>query len=114
MAAGTMSVLDQFELQARACDDMGSPFTARLCRILIRRLDRSTRFGARILDWPGDAHDDNVALRACGALHSLARSDWEPGLKLAYPPHEASDHTLWVAIVDALQHQDSYLASHLD
>ena len=107
-------VLKQFAEQAKACDTLGSPFTAGLCRLLAARLDTTTRFGRRVLEWPGDPYGDNVALRACGALHALARSGWEPSLSTAYPPNDVSEHTLWVAIADALAHHDAFLADRLD
>ena len=34
-----------FEEQANACDSMGSPFTARVCRALARTLDGATATG---------------------------------------------------------------------
>ena len=111
--AQTDRVLQQFESQAKACDQMGSPFTARLCRILATRLDTRTRFGRRILEWDGDPFADNVALRACGALHALARSGWEPNVAAVYPPAVANDHSLWIAIADALGHNDAFLTDRL-
>ncbi len=111
--AQTDRVLQQFESQAKASDELGSPFTARLCRILATRLDTRTRFGKRILEWDGDPFADNVALRACGALHALARSGWEPNVTAVYPPAVANDHSLWVAIADALGHNDAFLTDRL-
>ncbi len=109
----TDRVLQQFASQAAACDELGSPFNARLCRLLARRLDASSRFGRAILEWEGDPFPDNVALRACGAIHSLARSGWEPNLTGTYPPHELNDNNLWAAIADALQHNDAFLTERL-
>ena len=83
-------------------DELGSPFTARLCRLLERRLTVSSHFGRRILEWEGDPFADNVALRACGAIHALARSGWEPNLTATYPPNELNDNKLWDAIADAV------------
>lgn len=109
----TDRVLKQFADQATASDQLGSPFTAKLCRLLAARLDAGSRFGRRILEWEGDPFPDNVALRACGAIHALARSGWEPNLTAVYPPHEVPDHTLWIAIADALQHNDAFLTDRL-
>jgi hypothetical protein len=36
-----------FESQARACERLGSPFTARLCRLLPKLLDEMTATGRR-------------------------------------------------------------------
>lgn len=111
--ASTEEVLKQFASQAEACDQLGSPFTATLCRVLADNLDLSTRFGRTILEWPSDVFADNVALRACGALHALARSGWEPDVTGAYPPHPYTPHALWIAIGEALRHQDSFLTERL-
>lgn len=106
-------VLQQFASQAAACDELGSPFTARLCRLLQRRLNVNSHFGRRILGWEGDPFADNVALRACGAIHALARSGWEPNLTATYPPNELNDNNLWDAISDALRHNDVFLTERL-
>jgi hypothetical protein len=113
MPASAETILAQFADQASACDSLGSPFTAKLCRLLAERLDTGNAFGRRILEWPGDPYADNVALRAAGALHALARSGWEPDLAAVYPPAEVSDHTLWVAIVGSLSRHSNFLAERL-
>lgn len=111
--AQTETVLKQFADQAIACEELGSPFTARLCQIMARRLDNRSRFGRRILEWDGDPYADNVALRACGAVHALARSGWEPNLTRAYPPNPTSENAVWSALADALQHNDTFLTDRL-
>lgn len=109
----TELVLKQFADQAVACEELGSPFTARLCQVLARRLDDRTRFGRRILEWEGNPYADNVALRACGAVHALARSGWEPNLTRAYPPNSTSENVVWAALADALHHNDAFLTERL-
>ena len=109
----TELVLKQFADQAVASEELGSPFTARLCQILARRLDTRSRFGRRILEWEGNPYADNVALRACGAVHALARSGWEPNLTKAYPPNPTSENAVWAALADALQHNDTFLTERL-
>lgn len=111
--AQTDLVLKQLGDQASASDQLGSPFTARLCRLLAKYLDKRTRFGTRILEWEGDPFADNVALRACGAIHALARSGWEPNVTAVYPPHTVPDSALWAAIADALHHNDAFLTDRL-
>src|SRR5690606_28950049 len=114
--AGNMSaaVIEAFHLQALGSEQLGSPFTARLCRLLAARLDHSTRFGHRILDWPGDPKQDALPLRACAALHALARSWKEPELNAAYPPAAFNEQRLWHHIVDVLQRHDQFLTHWLD
>jgi hypothetical protein len=107
-------VQQQFESQAAACEQLGSPFTARLCMLMSRRLDLRTNFGRRILEWEGDPFPDNVALRACGAIHALARSGWEPNLTAQYPPNPLNDNKLWDAVADALRYNDAFLTERLN
>ena len=82
-----------FADQARFCDQLGSPFTARLMRVLERVLDRSTRTGRAVLGWPGtvDAQGDAVPLRLAGALHALAISGTRLALSDAWPPAPVAD-----------------------
>jgi hypothetical protein len=106
-----------FRDQIRFCDQLGSPFTARVCRAVLEALDDGSPIARAILDWSGDpsAHADSVPLRVTGALHHLARSGASPGLQAAYPPSDADDAALKRAIAEALRaHADvfrAYLAS---
>ncbi len=110
------SVRASFHDQAAACRDLGSPFTAMLCDILASDLDRTTEFGRRILEWPGPpgSRGDAVALRACGALHRLARSGDAPDLAAHFPAPAARRTGLAGAIADALPRFDVRLAGDLD
>lgn len=108
------AAIEAFQVQAAACEDLGSPFTARLCRLLAARLDHTTRFGHKILTWSGDPAKDALALRACAALHALARSWKEPELNAAYPPAPFDEQRLWHLIVDVLTRHDNFLANWLD
>jgi hypothetical protein len=76
------AVRASFAEQAGWCEKLGSPFTARLCRVLARTLDRETVTGRRALDWPGDPSPskDALALRLCGGLHALGRAGEAPVL----------------------------------
>lgn len=107
-------VLDTFRYQANACRSLGSPFTADLCDLLAANLDESSRFGARILGWPESARADALALRACGALHWLARSGRARDLAALYPPLEAKPEALWEAIAAAIARHDDILHDFLD
>ena len=92
-----------FAEQARGCERLGSPFTARLMRVLERGLDRSTRTGRAVLDWQGvaDAGGDAVPLRLAGALNALARSGTRPALAGAWPPAPTPDEATLERIVSA-------------
>lgn len=107
-------VAAHFEAQANACDLLGSPFTARLCRLLVGIVDDTTDTGRRIIDWPGSARDDALALRICGGLHRLVIENADAALVAAYPPHTCDDAILSAAVADALRRHDAALFAALD
>ena len=110
----TDHIVEQLLSQAATSPRLGSPFVGNLCQLLAERLDRGSGFGRRILDWPGDPHRAALALRACGALHALARSGREPALTAAYPPTPFDADRLWAAITEALTRHDAFLTAFLD
>lgn len=114
---GEAEVRAAFAEQAGWCQLLGSPFTSLLCDILGRRLDRGTRVGRRVLDWPGDpkAAADALALRLCGGLHGLVRGGGAPRLAPLYPPAPLPDpEALWSAVRTVLDEQAAALDRWLD
>ncbi len=107
------AILAHFTAQAAACEALGSPFTARLCRLL-PDLVQDGLVGARLAEWDGDLRDDALALRLCGGLHRLVIEEVEPDLVAVYPPHAADDDALRDAVAAALEHQYVFLAAYLD
>ena len=107
------SIRDDFARQALACELLGSPFNARVCRLLGERLDDTSSFGARVLGWQGHPQNDALPLRAAGGFHALKRQGDE-GLAAAYPPNEADDETLWRALDKAIADHDAFLTRFLD
>jgi hypothetical protein len=90
-----------FERQAHWAEKLESPFMARLCTLLARRLDRQTEVGRRVLDWPGtaDSFADALPLRLTGGLHALVRRGDAPGLAACYPPNPLPDEErFWEAL----------------
>ena len=114
--SGGLIVREAFRDQARWCDQLGSPFTARVCRLCAELLGADIPIATSILDWPGDpsVKADSVPLRVAGALHYLARSGRSPALRAAYPPHAANDDELWTAISPALSAHENVFRSYLD
>lgn len=85
--------------QAGWCRALGSPFNALLCDLLAERLSADTPLGRRLDQWPGNAHDDALALRVTGALHARVRSGKAPALAALYPPAPLPDaDALWAAL----------------
>lgn len=103
MAAGIPeSIAAAFRRQARACRDLGSPFTARLCELFTARPISAPALARAVYDWPGDPTPagDNVPLRVAGALHALVLEGRSPALRAVYPPRhdDADDARLWAAV----------------
>jgi len=109
------AVRASFAQQATYCTQLAAPFTAMLCTLLGERLDRGTKIGRRVLDWPGDPapFGDALALRLCGGLHHLARSGGAPDLAALYPPAPLPEaDALWRSVAAHLD--DAALWSWLD
>ncbi len=108
-------IRDSFRHQARACADLGSPFTARLCTLAAERLTGDSRVGATVLGWPGnpDGTGDALALRLAGTLHALVRSGQDPALSAVYPPQAVDDDTLWAAIEAAMRRDEAFMLERL-
>jgi hypothetical protein len=105
---------ENFLQQAEWCDRLGSPFTAFVCRVLHGRLDESSAFGSRLLNWSGHPQADALALRACGALNYFARSGL-PALASLYPPHPPpSEDEFWRGARTAIDQIDEPLTRFLD
>lgn len=113
---GSDAIRASFLAQAASCRDLGSPFMGLLCDTLARDLDRTTRFGRRILDWSGDPgpRGDALALRACGALHRLTRSGAAPDLAGLFPAPPAAATRLAGTLAAVLPAFDDRLAADLD
>ena len=109
-----MSAAEAFRTQAESNERLGSPFTARVLRILPDLLDPGMPLGARILGWPGEIGPSgaSVPLRLMGGLHALALSG-DP-LAAAYPPRDPDDATLRGALTDALARRADHLDAWLD
>jgi hypothetical protein len=93
--------------QAKACDALGSPFTARLCRAAAAHLTSETAVGQRILAWQGDPSHagDSVPLRLAGALHALVLTG-----KIDKLTDIADEDALWHATQTVFaQHSDFIL-----
>jgi hypothetical protein len=111
-----VTVREAFAEQAATCEGMGSPFTARLCRLVADRLEPGAPFADRILNWPGDPRGraDALPLRLTGALHGLVLDGSDPGLAAVYPPNDAGDDALWSVVSAAFATHASTILTRLD
>lgn len=113
---GRPDISDAFERQAKACADMGAPFTSNLCRLLGARLDETSALGRRVAAWPADSlWPDLVPLRCCAALNTLVRRGRAPGLAAFYPPNApGDDDPFWSAIAATIADHDAEMTAFLD
>lgn len=103
-----------FLKQARACEALGSPFTARLLRLLEARM-RGGAVASRIAHWdPDKLGPDAVALRLAGGLHALVLARSDRALAAVYPPRHAGEEALWEAVAPVLRSQSEHLLHWLD
>lgn len=114
MARLAAEVLRAFQSQAVACQKLGSPFTAEVCEILSEGLDETSRFGRRILNWPGDPFADALALRAAAGFHALKRAGQSAELDAVYPPAPMDRDTLAAALRGTIVAHDDFLHDWLD
>jgi hypothetical protein len=112
-----VNVRDAFRAQAESCATMGSPFTARLCTVLARRLQPGDPVSDRVLGWKGDPEGraDALPLRLAGALHGLVIEGRDPALAAVYPPRSAGidDAGLFAAVQAAFRANASFLLDRL-
>ena len=97
--ATAAQVREAFREQARWCERLGSPFTARLCRVLAEVLDEKSAVGARAIGRPEDPMAGALALRLCGGLHALVRDGDAPELASLYPPAPLADERDFARLV---------------
>lgn len=109
-------IAEAFKTQAKACDELGGPFTARICRVLGVNLDDCSAFGRRVAAWPaGSLVPDLMPLRCCAALNLLVRTGRAPVLAAFYPPQApGDDDAFWGAISATISENDSEMTAFLD
>lgn len=109
------TIRDAFRRQAAACEALGSPFTARVCRLHAERLVPGSPVADSVFGWQGDPSPaaDSVPLRLAGSLHALVLGGRDAGLKAVYPPEVTEDDLLWDAIKAAEGHHADFLLDRL-
>lgn len=114
--ASDLSIREAFLDQAQSCEALGSPFNARLCRLVAERLIDNNAVAKRLLSWPGDttSKGDSVPLRLAGTLHALVLSGLNAALASVYPPHHVDDDALWAAVSNALVENESFIQERLN
>ena len=99
-------IRNAFAREGVACCHFGAEFSARLRGGLANLLDRSSRVGARVLDWPGDPYADALPVRLAAGLNALVRAGQLPELAAHFPPHAPGDDASFDAALSAALHDD--------
>lgn len=109
------AVRESFRTQATACKELGSPFTARLLRLLADDLAPGTPLADHILNWPGDptSRGDALALRLAAGLHALVLSQRDAGLAALYARPEGPKAELLQGLRAALHQHAAFLSDWL-
>ena len=107
-----------FLTQAGYCDELGSPFMVRLCKLFAEHFDTDDPFAERLLELPHGENIWNIALplRVAGALHALVLTKQCQELERVYPPHHDnySDSELWGACLHAMDAHADFVIPYLD
>lgn len=108
---------DIFLTQAVYCDELGSPFMVRLCRLFAQQLKVNDPWAVPLLELPQGKNIWNIALplRVAGALHALVLTKQCQRLEKVYPPHHDnhSDLELWEACLHTMEAHADFVLPYL-
>jgi hypothetical protein len=85
----TEKMLAHFREQATYCDQLGSPFTARLIEQFALDLESGGPVADLVAGWSSNPRADMVSLRLAGALHAAVLMQKDSALANAYPANRA-------------------------
>ncbi len=111
-----MTWVVHFHRQADGCAAHGSPFNARLLRLLADQGLPPGPLADRIAHWPGDIRAAAVGLRLAGALNGLVIEGRDSALAAVYPlsGQSPSDDRLLGAVTGAIQRHQDWLMARID
>jgi len=109
-------IAEAFANQATACESLGSPFTATICRLAAQHGLPVGKTQSRVASWTGDPHGTGtaVALRLTGALHNIVLKGADDELAEAYPPKDWTEATLKAAVFSAFERHDKTICAFLE
>ncbi len=108
-------IKDAFAYQSAACASLGSPFMGNLMQLCADMPWPDGVVTDRVFGWQGDIspRGQSVPLRLAGALHALHLRG-HAVLGAVYPPHDATDKTLWDAVSATLVTDAQFIDAWLD
>lgn len=106
---------EAFEVQAVACDALGSPFMARLLRLLVTDWPTDTGLAHKCATFTGDIGPSghSLPLRIAGGLHAL-RLSGDGELTAVYPPNAVDEASFATAILNAFHQHDDFLCDWIN
>ncbi len=111
-----MSLQKAFLDQAESCTALGSPFMARLLKLLAADWPEDSPIARKCAAFEGDIgpRGHSLPLRITAGLHALVLNRAAPALVAVYPPNQSSDAELRVAVLAALQDHAAFLTTWID
>jgi len=111
-----MTLQEAFAAQAEHCAEMGSPFMARLMRILAEHWPEASAIGRECAGFAGDVGPSghSLPLRLAGGFHALVLKGKDRALMDVYPPNNANDLALRHAVLAALKTHEAFLLDWID
>ena len=108
------NVRGAFLIQEHYCQAMAAPAYARICAALARGLNRDSKLGARLLDWPGEPTRDALPLRLVGGLHALVLAGKDAGLARVFTGAVTDPAAVEAELARVLVAQEAALLPWLD
>ncbi|RHW18575.1 DUF2332 domain-containing protein [Sphingomonas gilva] len=105
---------EAFSIQQFYCGRMAAPIYAAMCGALAKGLNRDSRTGARVLDWPGEPTLDAVPLRLMGGLHALVQAGRDETLAAIFRGDIDDPDAIEAGLQDVLVAHDDALMPWLD
>lgn len=103
-----------FLIQEHYCKAMAAPAYGRICAALARGLNRDSRVGTRVLDWPGEPTRDALPLRLVGGLHALVLAGKDAGLAAIFDGRVTDPDAIEAELARVLIDHDADLLPWLD
>jgi hypothetical protein len=103
-----------FLIQHHYCSRNAAPIYARIAAALAQGLNRDSRTGARVLDWPGEPTRDALPLRLIGGLHALVLAGADDDLAAVFAGSIADPVEIERVLQAVLLRHDAALPPWLD
>jgi hypothetical protein len=108
------NVRGAFLIQEHYCNAMAAPAYARICAALAGGLNRDSKVGATLLDWPGEPTRAALPLRLVGGLHALVLAGKDARLAALFDGTITDSDAVEAELARVLVEHDAALLPWLD